>query len=305
MQHEFSWIKEGRPARVYFAGKVSHHGGYRGKLLGDSRVMSRGEHQATIQGKPVIYTGPFALSCDHGCWHRLDHGLISPYASSGGPQLNEYEETACPEDDHKGNGFDQATAVSNCFSQIAKSDAIHAFIDSLDCYGTIAELGYASGIGLPIFLVCSGVADPDLDVRDDLWFIKNMPTVERITTGVETTIHPILLGVSGELEPPYPRAQIFDMLPSNGQLQAKLESACHVSPEEIAEMKAEHQSVDIPTVALTPQQLDLKNSVDVCHTWIHRAAGAINKGDEATAKHWLETVYLRLSQIADSSSTAA
>jgi len=63
-------------------------------------------------------------------------------------------------------------AVWRCMEQIDKSDRIHVFIDSLDCYGTIAEIAYASSTGKRVFLF----ADSRINI-DDLWFVGHMPGV--------------------------------------------------------------------------------------------------------------------------------
>lgn len=202
-QTDFSWIKERRPARVYFAGKVKHGGGYRRSLLQNGRVMSEGVHKGKVKGYPVIYTGPFALSCDHGCAHFDGTHGWNNNGCGGSDGIHDYP---------AGERYLTATELVNrCFQQIANSDAIHAYIDSADCHGTLAELGYAAGIQKPIFLVFSEDFDTERQylelvetdcehmgshIRDDFWFVRNLPGVQSVFYGNEATIDPILLGIN-------------------------------------------------------------------------------------------------------------
>lgn len=93
------------------------------------------------------YTGPFFASCDHGCYHGDDeHGN----AASG----------AQCEHDALAN---RPTVQRWCLEAIQVSDLLFAWIDSLDCYGTIVEIGYAAALGKRIW-----VAGPR-NFRD-MWF---------------------------------------------------------------------------------------------------------------------------------------
>lgn len=53
---------------VYFAGKVKKGGGYRQKLL-SGFCMSTDLTECRVGTKSLIYGGPSAISCDHGCFH--------------------------------------------------------------------------------------------------------------------------------------------------------------------------------------------------------------------------------------------
>jgi very-short-patch-repair endonuclease len=96
------------------------------------------------------YTGPFFISCDHGCFHK-------PHSHGYGPGCS-------GEKSHADN-----PQVNNlCKEAIDKSDLIFAWIDAPDAYGSIFELGYAVAKGIPIFLAIS----EELKNRRDLWFIE-------------------------------------------------------------------------------------------------------------------------------------
>lgn len=72
------------PQLIYFAGKVSQGGGYRGKLLNNPLVMSLNHERYTLDGCEIIYGGPLAIACDHGCFHgRATHGCQSGGCCSG------------------------------------------------------------------------------------------------------------------------------------------------------------------------------------------------------------------------------
>jgi hypothetical protein len=205
----FNNFKE--PIRVYFAGKVKKgYCDYRSILFQNDRVMSSaiGTDMALyynscieLSAGSVIYWGPSALSCDHGCWHDSDHGIVNPFDSSkhwsicehfhyqreSNPSYFTYEsrgdEGSCPDAQ---NGLSRMQAVERCKFQIMQAEALYAYIDSSDCYGTLVEIGYANAIGIPVHLVFSRQLPHCQDVKtrcdhgeyeddhDDFWFVKEM-----------------------------------------------------------------------------------------------------------------------------------
>lgn len=54
-----------------------------------------------------------------------------------------------------------------CFSAIQRADLVFAWIDGIDCYGTIAEIGYAKAVGKLIW-----IAGPRR--YDEMWFVYQM-----------------------------------------------------------------------------------------------------------------------------------
>lgn len=107
-----------------------------------------------------IITGPHALSCDHGCFHfRAHHGA----ASKDGGNI-ECEDKV----------ITTADVLSACTHQIDKSDYIFAYIDSLDAYGTLTEIGYAYNCrkrceDKHIFILFK-----NQKIANQLWFAKEM-----------------------------------------------------------------------------------------------------------------------------------
>ncbi|HYH65581.1 MAG TPA: hypothetical protein VD866_12865 [Urbifossiella sp.] len=87
------------------------------------------------------YVGPFFVSDDHGCFHGQDtHGM------------------ACTE---------ARELVGVCLAAVMRADLVFAWVDALDCYGTVTELGFARGHGKEIV-----VAGPER--YRDMWFLYAM-----------------------------------------------------------------------------------------------------------------------------------
>lgn len=200
----------GPSKKIYFAGKVQKDG-WRQKLFGD-RVMSDGDQSYRIAEGVIEYGGPFALSCDHGCFHFGMHALLDSACGSIG-SLGPLDQTFVLGASHartltiqKGRdsqiSLDRRQAVDFCLQCISRCQEVVAYIDSLDCYGTLIELGYATALGLTIHLYISeelfqGIHSLEksainLDsplpkkTKDELWFLKNLPTVQHVRVGAPT-----------------------------------------------------------------------------------------------------------------------
>lgn len=158
--------------KIYFAGKVSHGGGYRGKLLKDDRVMSMPEKEYRINGRAIIYNGPFAIGCDHGCYHRDgSHGLswnsLNPerYVCQGG-QMNGRDYP---------KGIPPFAVAKSCANQIRACDIFYAYIEATDCYGTIAEIAIASENKKIIYVE---IHEDIAEEAKQLWFACCLPGVK-------------------------------------------------------------------------------------------------------------------------------
>jgi hypothetical protein len=145
---------------VYLAGKVGKNG-WRHDVVDGLRQAAGLLEQQDPQFKnwPVLeqaifgyhhYSGPHFMGCDHGCYHGPGtHG-------AGG------DGQTCGRGD--GDIADRRWDIRQaCLSAIDRSDVVFAWIDAPDCYGTIAEIGYAYGRDLPVF-----IAYPE--PIDDMWF---------------------------------------------------------------------------------------------------------------------------------------
>lgn len=167
--------------KVYLAGKVKKHcwrhdvvKGLREALHCD--VMSPWPELYHSIFNTHNYVGPYFASCDHGCNHGSNmhgNGLGRDWICGGD------------------NPPERQTIIHRCFAAIKSADLVFAWIDSADCYGTIAELGYAAALNKQIKIAVSedhvlawdrwrkaGYDDmhgdiedcPDPPVLADLWF---------------------------------------------------------------------------------------------------------------------------------------
>ena len=68
-----------------------------------------------------------------------------------------------------GNYFSRDDVLSICKRQIDRADIVFAYIDHNDCYGTLAEIGYAHAIGKDITIVFSNDR-----LKADMWFVDKM-----------------------------------------------------------------------------------------------------------------------------------
>lgn len=132
---------------LYLAGKIAkndwRHGlvpGLRGHLWADGPIRT----------DQFIYTGPFFVSCDHGCAHGTNtHGAVN--TSCGGEQLSVQ--------------FTRHEVFSNNLQSLNAADLVFAYITATDCHGTMGELGYALALGKGVVLCFA----PGIDSAD-FWF---------------------------------------------------------------------------------------------------------------------------------------
>jgi very-short-patch-repair endonuclease len=137
---------------IYMAGKISRND-WRGSYV---REVSDWEN---LSSWPITrnalcgldYTGPyFATNGGHG----ITHGR-----STHGNGLGRFWHEHDPE-----TSGQRAKVKDLCLRAIQKADLFFAWIDTEDCYGTIAEIGYAKGIGKPVWMAGPG------NLPADLWF---------------------------------------------------------------------------------------------------------------------------------------
>ncbi len=91
-----------------------------------------------------------------------------------------------------------------CSNLIKTSDVLFAHIDSTDCYGTLAEIGYAAALDKPIFLTFAKNLNHDL--ISDLWFITEYKSViSSFIVENNGFVDPTLVSISG-----FEKCQIID-----------------------------------------------------------------------------------------------
>jgi hypothetical protein len=139
-----------RPPRVYLAGKIRsdcwRHG------LVEGLCYHLWEHGPLIQ-PDYIYVGPFFVSCGHGCYFRA-----ATHGSGKGctPDLD----------------INQWRVAQYCRNAIREADLVFAYIESADCFGTIAELERAHCLGIPVVITFApGIANPKIN---EFWFVCSL-----------------------------------------------------------------------------------------------------------------------------------
>lgn len=127
--------------RVYFAGKVGRPN-YRNTIGLKERDMTYINKLHHHKERPYIYIGPIIPSCDHGCWHYFFDGCTG--FDAGYIYEDEKMYYVRP------SGHD--SIVGSTMKQIQQADFLFAWFDSYDAYGTIAEIGFAAGCGIPVYV---------------------------------------------------------------------------------------------------------------------------------------------------------
>ena len=142
--------------KVYLAGKIRKNC-WRHTLVTGLRGHSWGDGPLT-QTK-FTYVGPFFVSCDHGCFHtRNSHGFVAIRGDNACPGREIHAEFDAPHPE----------VASLCQDAVAKSDLMFCYIESRDCYGTLAEIGYAHAHRVPVVIAFAPeIATPTMN---DLWF---------------------------------------------------------------------------------------------------------------------------------------
>lgn len=138
--------------RLYLAGKIAKKDWRHSVVHGLMPLISGREdktgwpiHEHAL-GHGVHYTGPFFLSDDHGCTH-------GPSTHGRGHDCGDY------------GGDTRGETVRLCYQAIDRSTALFAWLDDPSAHGTLVEIGYAQGRGIPVF-----VGTPD---RDDARIVRS------------------------------------------------------------------------------------------------------------------------------------
>jgi hypothetical protein len=174
----FYIMERDEPLKVYFAGKVRDPTiDYRSLFFGNPSIMLHDigcvygfptRVPQSVHDGSVQYGGPSAISAQDAGYrsHRLEHEVYdvdAPVGHAGWEFLYKIDELG---------GLSSKQILYRCMYQIRMCDAMYVYIDSLDCYGTIAEIGYAYALGKPIHVVIA----KELDTDGELWFAESMAT---------------------------------------------------------------------------------------------------------------------------------
>lgn len=146
---------------VYLAGKISRNGwresigGCRTNSVvnGDDYIDYLVNFTQEVNDSLVI-VGPTFVACDHGCYHGPEsHGAgLSHYGCANGNANLTREDVLCI-----------------CKAQIDRADIVFAYIDCEDCFGTIAEIGYAHAQGKDLVIKFANE-----NLRKEMWFADKM-----------------------------------------------------------------------------------------------------------------------------------
>lgn len=132
--------------KIYLAGKIRKNC-WRHDLV--SGLRDHHWNFGQLQQATFVYVGPFFVGCDHGCYHNTkSHG----------------NGIGCSPD----NDNYRSEVVRLCYEALQKTDLLFCYIDALDCYGTIAEIGYARALGIRIVIAFAPCIDRAK--ADDFWF---------------------------------------------------------------------------------------------------------------------------------------
>src|SRR5262245_44160638 len=82
------------------------------------------------------YVGPYFLGCDHGCWHGPGSHGLGGYGH-GYHDLGELR---------------RESVRDACLVALRRADLVFAWVDTPDCFGTIAEVGYARALGAEVVI---------------------------------------------------------------------------------------------------------------------------------------------------------
>lgn len=138
------------------------------------------DYENLIQMPPLVqcegftYSGPFTISCDHGCAHmppvkkavglwtcKYDALSKYPYEEARGSVSHGSFPSFC-------TGYD--TYARSTFSRamfgIEKADCVFAWLNSEECFGTLVEIGYAYGLKKKIYLAHPSHVNP----HGEMWF---------------------------------------------------------------------------------------------------------------------------------------
>jgi hypothetical protein len=137
-----------RGITIYLAGKISKND-WRHKLVPELHDSPLNE-SVPVTESPIVengiapglhYSGPHFVGCDHGCFHGAGtHGAIDDgkNCGSGTPAAIPYK--------------DRHLVAFACLWQIRRSNIVFAWIEAADAYGTLVEIGVATGLRKTIWL---------------------------------------------------------------------------------------------------------------------------------------------------------
>lgn len=169
-------MSDPRKARIYLAGKIAPNG-WRDRLLNGRCGYAESGARSAVNAKgaplpfrdprhavdigPFVYVGPFFEDCNHqGSHGPATHGDCD-LVGFGGVET-------------RGQNKTRQLVFDRNMGAIERADVVFGYINEVDCFGTLVELGSAHALAKPIF-VCFG---PDLRAGEkrELWFAQQTAT---------------------------------------------------------------------------------------------------------------------------------
>jgi hypothetical protein len=136
--------------QIYLAGKI-HKNCWRHLIVPNLRSSTWND--APINCGEYNYTGPFFVGCDHGCYHgNNSHGNLSLL------------DGICMSLDAT-----KREVRKRCLDRVSQCDILFAYIESLDCFGTIAEIEHA--LVKDKFVVVAFAPGVATKFSNDIWFV--------------------------------------------------------------------------------------------------------------------------------------
>lgn len=166
----------GRKPIIYFAGKIGPED-WRCELFGHRTggVNYDGDYGfKTVfdetHGRDMgafVYGGPFFISCDHSCAH--------------GPASHGAKPEGCLVDAANGVVETHRAIWRVNRARIRRADHVFAYINEVDCFGTLIELGYAAALNKPITIgIGRNLKRAEFD---DLWMARECHTMGDVLLG--------------------------------------------------------------------------------------------------------------------------
>ena len=173
--------------KIYLAGKMdAEHGAWRDALIGDRYVPGVDRRFPAWELAHKIDPDYDIHDLDVLPWPKVPntyvlgvHEYVGPYRWTFAPVE--------PQNKHLGyfhgsegfgnHGYDMSDdrgrrlIVEECTNAIARADLVFAYLNSPDCFGTLAEIGMAKAMGKFIYVAIEQSAEWD---GTDYWFIEEL-----------------------------------------------------------------------------------------------------------------------------------
>ena len=160
-------IQKRRPV-IYFAGKISQ-ADWRNTIVGDAGVVNGScyinpedypaeifDPSYTVDCGAFIYGGPYFISCDHACHHGPNSHGVNEY----GVEVHVGDTDAFEQYGMSREEIHRAVFDVN-FERIKRADYVFAYLNELDAFGTLIEIGHAQAWGKQLVVGFGPKIKPD------------------------------------------------------------------------------------------------------------------------------------------------